>query len=685
MSVPLEAFLCERIDWSRPELAAIGDRRRATGDDGAALAAFVRHLRSRPTPRLGFTAAYAALLRERVPAADRAAATRRWEAALAADLLMPYHGNALAALGPETILLAATPELCRRSAERVLAYRDRWSDGYWGVVHSVCDLLRCLWPLAECADADLLPLFGWLLTKAEVEWANARGWDESTLGSSGHNWYAHTFTGFWMCGLFFPEFRGFAQFQALAHGYLDRELAVLFEDDGWSKEGSPGYHTFAADNLALFAHLARLNGVPVSAAAAARLRTIADAGWRLLCPDGDYPAFHDHVRQNRYQGFHGQDRPEATPCAHLRRRAARHALGEAKLVAEALDPDWTPPWGGLLPDEGEDLLPAYRRLAPCPPPAPDTALPRSGFYVMRQDWTPAADCLALSAGALGPRITSHKHADFFNFELYARGRRVLVDNWYGSVAEERQDDRVRMWRVSSAAHNVATVDGEDHVQIVREFLFGSVAVPTVDDWRTTPAFAYFSGVHEGYLRPPTQVCAVRRKVFYLRGGYWILIDRFTPWTDAPHSYQLHFHLNVPAALGPDGRLVTSGHGGNLLIAPVPGAAGTARLAPNPYPIAGYENPQHLCYTRQGGGRDLFVTLLVPFTDGQAPAVAARLLEVECDGRRLTPWEGTALEIEVAGRRDVYVDLHLQWNLPWRAGGISGQGRLFHSACPGLTD
>ena len=46
-------------------------------------------------------------------------------------------------------------------------------------------------------------------------------------------------------------------------------------------------------------------------------------------------------------------------------------------------------------------------------------------------------------------------------------------------------------------------------------------------WHSTPAYAYFSGVHEAYERLALQVSGSRRKVFYLRGEYWILIDRFT--------------------------------------------------------------------------------------------------------------------------------------------------------------
>lgn len=675
----LARLLCAHIDWQHPGLAqsTAAAAYRAEDFDAAAVG-FVRYLRGRETPRLGYTKGYVRELRAQAPAEQSAAARERLEAALGQDLLMPYHRNAFAALGAETILLAATPELCRRMADRVRENQPRWADGFWGVTHSVCDLLRFLWPLEECADEDLIPLFCWLLTKAEGEWVWARSWDENTLGTSGHNWWAHTFLGFWMLGLCFPELQGMGRFAAFVPEYLERELGLLFEDDGWSKEGSPGYHDFAVENLLLFAHLAELNGITLSEATRQRLRVIADAGWRLLAPDGDYPVFGDAVRASQYAGFHAHQRPDLLPCTVLRRRAARFSLPEAKFVAEALNPDWQPPFGELLPDDGLDLLPTYRRLPAISPTLPDACLRRSGLYAMRQNWTPQADYAALIAGALGPRITSHKHADLFAFELYSRGRRLLVDNWYGSVAEEREDDNVRMWRVSSAAHNVATVDGQDHVPIVREFLYGATVLPLVDDWRSTASYAYFSGVHEGYLRVGVSAC--RRKLFYLRGGYWILIDRFTAETDAEHTYQLHFHLNAPATLQRDSSVITHGDGGNLLIMPVAGENDLAMIDPNPYPIPGYENPAHLSYTRRTHGNDLFVTLLVPFVNDDTPKVAASLLNVTCDERTLSPWEATALRITINGREDVYFDQHMQWNLPWSAGGYTGSGRLFHSQC-----
>lgn len=677
-------FVCESVDWTRPELATTEAAAAChAGRPLEAARAFVHYLRHRETPRLGYTRAYVAALRASATPEEVQAAADRWEKAHAEPLVV-HHTAMYYHLGPEAFLLAATPDRCRLMAEKILEHHDRWDEGSWGVVHSVVDLIRFLLPLDDCSDADLVPFFAWLLTKTRKEWSEARRWSETTLGTSGHNWWAHTFLGFFTLGLFFPEFRGVERFRSLGLDYLDREVDILFYADGWSKEGAPGYSLFAAGNLLRWAYLAELNGLTVREPTRAKLRVMADAGWRLLTPDGGYPVFGDDTRSAAGFIARGQWSRRAAPAVpletaaltQLRSFAAQFTLPEAKWVAQTLSPDWEPLYG-VLASEGRDLYAAYHRVPAVPPPGPDTCLRDSGYYMMRQDWSRQADYLALVAGPLGERVTSHQHADRLSFELYARGRRILVDNWYGPSFNPDYDPQARMWRVGTAAHNTATVDGQDQVPVVAEFLLGATITPTVDDWRSERDFAYFSGVHEGYLHR-LGVTAVRRKLFYLRGQYWIMLDRFTSPGEAEHEYQLHFHLNVPHTLAPDGRLVTHGEGGNLLLVPVPGMEGAAAVEPHPWPVKDYENPDHLTYTRRAVGNWMFGTLMIPFEGDTPPSVAVEVLPVQADEREVSSFEITALAVTLDGRRDVYLDQHMQWNLPWRTDAYTGEGRLFHS-------
>ncbi len=669
MTDALYRQLCDLIDWSRPELAATEFAAcYQRGDYPAAARGFARYLRARPRPQLGYSADYIAALRAAVTPEQLADASAKMDGVLTHELQSGVHGSPLLSLGAEVYQLAATEAQFLAMAGRIAELRESWGAGAWGTTHSICNFLQSVWPLAEFPDDALIVLLCWLHAQWAKEWAWARTWEESMLGNSGHNWWLHTFGGCWKAGLFFPEIRDFTQFRAFAPAYLEREMSVLMAPDGFTRERS-GYHWGTADMFLSYTKLAELNGITFSSDYYARLQAIANVEWKLTAPDGDLPLVGD----------------TSSGCApgreftRLRWQSAQFGIPAAKYVAEALDPHWQPPYADLLPRDGENLLSAYRQLPAQAPASTDTCLPESGYYFMRQDWTPKSDWVCLDAGARGSLVTSHDHTAFFHLLLYSQGRPILLDNCSGPYGDEPS----RRWRVGSFAHNVATVDGEDHLPIRSEWRWDAMVTPVVDAWISAPDYAYFSGAHEGYGRLAHAVSSSRRKLFYLRGGYWVLIDRFTTSymvEKAAHRYQQHFHLGPPAELLPEGRVVTRGDGGNLLIVPVPGVNGTAVLEPNPYPLDGYDNPAHLSYTRVSPENDLLVTLLAPFT-GAMPDVQVQLLEIEADGRVLAPWEATALEIVIEGRRDVYVDLHMQWNLPWRVAEFSGETRLFHSRVP----
>ena len=660
--------ICEQIDWSRLELQAIARTKETDGPYKAAIE-LVRYLRDRSEPRLIYGREYVRLLRSKASDEQRRAARDRIERALRRPLVVEgQHNNPISQVAPDTVFLGTDEALCRQIAKVVLDWREQWSTGSWGMTRGICDLITWLFVVPECPDEAIVPLLGWLLEQSRAEWNWARTWNENSLGNSGHNWWLHTFIGFWQAGLYFPQFKGFEQFRALAPTYFEREMQLLMESDGFTRERSSGYHWGTFDHWLRVLHLAQANGLPLSKEFHKRLAKVAEVEWKTLAPNGDIP----HLGDTR--PLHKADRS----LERLRRVAAVFGMPEAKYVAESLAPGWTPALAGLLLEGGRNVLPEYERLVARAPAGPtaDTVLPASGYYFMRQDWTPHSDWMSIEAGPLGSIVQSHDHTHVFNFELYSRGRPALIDNGSGPYG----NSPARMWRVGSASHNVATVDDADHIPVRDEWRWNGAVIPVVDSWLTKPSYAYFSGAHEGYRYLREGIASARRKIFYLRGEYWILIDRFTPETQAEHTYRLHYHVGAPCSL--DGsRLLTQNEGTNLLIVPVPGLDGEPALEPCPYPLEGYDNPTHLFYTRRAAGNQLFATLLVPFEGTNPPPVAVNCIEVRADGRRLSPWEATGLEIKVDGRRDVYVDLHMQWNLPWEAGGYSGEGRLFHSRCP----
>ena len=667
-------MLCERVDWSRPELAGSGFAAayRAGRVEQAALD-FVRYLRRRPTPHMGYTKDYVARLRAHATPEFRAKAAAEIASLLGTGFLggsFPDGRGTLLAVRPEVLQVAATRADFDVFARNLTASRNGWSRGAHHTHVNILRYLQAAWPLEECSDESLVPVLGFLAAAHAAGWVGARTWDDASHGTA-HNWWAYEFGGNWKSSLLFPELVGFAKFGAFFPENFEREIRLLFQPDGFTREISTAYHIGTVDIFFDLARLAQLNGLHLSAVCHERLRAAAEVEWKLMQPDGNYPAFGDCFNH----GPHVLER--------ARSLAAIAGIPESKFLAETLDPAWKSPFGEMLveslnyPSVGEDLRQAYDKLPARAPATLDTALPLSGYYAMRQDWSAHADYAAVEASARGMIYTSHGHSAIFDLKLCARGRAILVGNGKGP---DDHGSPPRRWRASTAAHSAATADGEEHVPLRAIYRFAREVAPVVIDWQSTPGYAYFHGVHEAYNNLPNPIRSACRKLFYLRGKYWILIDRFSSGVaDAPHTYQQHYQVGVPSHLDADGRCITEGAGGNLMFVPVAGATGGAAKTPCPFPLDDYPCPDQLSYTQQRAGHGLLITLLVPFVGAAAPQVSVKMLDVHCDDRTLSRHEATGLEIRFGAERHVYVDLHTHWNLPWECGGAHGHRMLFHSA------
>ena len=674
--------LCQQIDWERSEIAesAFASEWRRGNAEAAALG-FVRYLRARERPHMGYTREYVHQLREHATPEFREQARQQVASLLGKGFQTGPHPDGRGTLlfeRPEVLQVGAAHQDFEQYARNVIQGREMWEKSRHHTIVNIARFLQCVWPLEECADECLVPVFAFLVSALPREWASNRTWGEVMLGSNGHNWWVYQHGGLWKIGLLFPELKGCEQFQAFFPTYFEREISLLFHDDGFTRECSVSYHIGTVDGFLDAVRLAHVNGLRFSAGFHEKLRKAAEVEWKLMTPDGTFPDFGDCHASPRYVS----DR--------LRSMAALHGLPEAKYLAEELFPETEKPFGEMrieslhYPSVGEDLRSVYDELEPRPPESLDTALPISGYYAMRDAWTTSSNYAAIEASARGTIGSSHGHSAVFDLKLHSHGRPILIGNGKGPDVGD-MTNLERMWRISNASHSTTTVDGEDHAPIRTIYRFGRVVMPTIEEWRSEEEFVYFSGSHEAYERLEKKVPGSRRKLFYLRNEYWILIDRFTAaGEDDPHTYQQHFQVANPVSLSEEGRALTTADGGNLLFVPVDGADGDASLGPCPHPFEGHPTPSQLCYTRETNGSFLFVTLLVPFLGDDVPEVEARLVEVLADGRALSSWEATGLEIRIGGRTDIYMDTHMHWNLPWRCGGHHGAERLFHSACQRLT-
>ncbi|MHB9023144.1 MAG: heparinase II/III family protein [Armatimonadota bacterium] len=660
--------LCNHVDWNHPNIAGTPMATfNAVGDTVQAARQFVRYLRERETPQWIYTANYARRVRDNATPAYREEAGRAVrelntggaESGYGRILCLPF-------IPAEHFHAGADEEALTALMHGVLAGRDHW--GQWGcqTIFRWFETIQALWPMEECPDDFFIPALAWLLEDAHHAWTFTQRWTEAMLGTGGHNWWAFELCALWKISFYFPEFRDVAKWRAFYPTYVEREVAMSLSADGYSEEQSMSYHWALEEIIAGVMRIVRLNGLPVSETLQRQMEDCAAFAHRIITPDGKTPAFGDHG---------------AVPILdRVREAAAFYEMPEAKYVAEALDSTGASPIAGMLVNPrnfgwaGVDMAPAYDAVTPAAPPL-DTALRKAGLYVMRSSWERDAHYLCMEACPRGAVVTSHGHTTLMHFIAHSHGTPVLVD----SDAGWETDTSGVWWRTGSFSHNVATADGEHHLPIRSIFRWDQDVRPLVDAWESTPAYSYFSGVHEGYERLPKRVTGTRRKIFGLRGDYWILLDRFTAaGRDDAHAYTQHFQVGLPCRMEADGRVLTTGEAGNLLIVPVEVSPLIKHLEPCPYPQDHYPNPDHLTYTVETDGSALLATVLIPFLGAAVPDVSVRLLPVSTVDRELTPWETTGLEITLNGRRDIYVDVHTHWHQAWTCGGYAGEGRVFHS-------
>jgi hypothetical protein len=352
--------LCEHVDWKRPDLNH-SDAARAfrAGDHRAAALGLIRHLRQRKKPFIGYTASYVAQLRRNATPAYRRQARKTVRDLLAVPFMggdWPDGRGTLFSVRPEEIQVGATKDDFDRHATSIAQARDRWEKCAIHTTYNVARYLQTTFPLTECSDEALLPLFGLLLTIFPKEWSWARTWAEAHLGTTGHNWWAIQFGGTWKIALLFPEFKEFGRFQSFFPTYFERELRVLTFPDGYTHECSTSYHIGTTDLFVDVARLAEANGLRFSPAFSKRLRRMVEVEWKLLQPNGNYPAFGDCHNLGPHL------------FKRLRSLAAIMDVPEMKYLAEKMSPREASPFGKMLvgtlsfPIVGVDLARRDRRV-----------------------------------------------------------------------------------------------------------------------------------------------------------------------------------------------------------------------------------------------------------------------------------------------------------------------------------
>jgi hypothetical protein len=337
----------------------------------------------------------------------------------------------------------------------------------------------------------------------------------------------------YMLGASFPEFTDAPRWRTTARAVLEGRLAEQFYADGGTVEQSTFYHHASVGDYLLAALTARAIGEELSPAVWQAIERGIAFSMALQQPDGRTPEIGgaDDGKPIRMEHLPFWDfRPYQALGAVLFRR------GDFKASAGRFHEDAL--W--LLGPSG---LEHFEALPASPPLDTSLALPHSGYWVLRSDWSATADYVCFDCGeqAAGMRPdgipnSMHGHADCLSVIVGLRGQRVLIDSGFHAY------NCGGTWEAhfrETAAHNTARIDGRDQARHLGKMAWAYSWRAFPEGWATDGAGAWAVGAHDGYDRGPDGV--THRRAAWLRdGGYVIVYDEFVG--HGAHDLEINFQF-----------------------------------------------------------------------------------------------------------------------------------------------
>ena len=426
--------------------------------------------------------------------------------------------------------------------------------------------------------------------------------------------------GLFYASTLFPEFRDAERWREVAVRTLVAESDAQVCRDGVHFEQSTCYHRYSVDTYLHFLLLAERNGIEIPEHVHERVRQMVEFLLAIRQSDGTIPAIGD------------DDGGCLLPLTDRPAGDARGLFAVAAALFRRRDFVWAA--DGLAPEVAWLMGPDTANILDGIPGAPPThdpscVFPSGGYAVMRSGWDADAHQAIVDIGPIGcPVSGGHGHADLLSLQCSIFGEPCLVDaGTYSYTGESQWRDFFR----STAAHSTVMVDGVSQAEPAGAFGWKGQPRVRLREWHSTAEFDFLDAEHDGYLSLPDPVVH-RRRVIFVKPGYWILIDDLAG--AAHHQVDLTFQfgaLDVTLGHHPWARAQTPG-GRVLWISPFPSAPVHPSLK------SGELSPPRGWISREYGQRQAapmliysfavalpwrIVTLLLPDRQGQPSPPAVR--------------------------------------------------------------
>jgi hypothetical protein len=338
----------------------------------------------------------------------------------------------------------------------------------------------------------------------------------------GNNWLTMEISALATVATSFPEYKDSEEWMAYSIKTMTKSMKNQVYADGVQTELTSHYHNVSLHNFELFKEICDHSGQ-------------------------DLPDFFNQTIEDMYSYIAHVVRPDGFRI--LNNDGDRGSDRELILAgAEKFD---QPGWEYIATNGNSGTKPVD---------GPSYVYPWAGHLISRSGFGTDAHW---SFFDIGPWGSGHQHSDKLHISISAYGRDLLVDAgrfaYTGDVAR-----KFRPFARGSAGHNVILIDGK-----------GQGPGPThakeplgEDYYKIADGFDYASNSFDSF-RDIDGKAAHFRSVFYVRGEFWVVVDRII--TDRPRKIDAMWHWHPECIVEQDGSIVkTANKKGNLAVIPVSG-------------------------------------------------------------------------------------------------------------------
>ncbi|MEZ4905340.1 MAG: heparinase II/III family protein [Spirosomataceae bacterium] len=419
---------------------------------------------------------------------------------------------------------------------------------------------------------------------------------------SSNNWLTMEISALATVATNFPEFKAANEWLQYAIATMVESMKEQVYPDGVQTELTSHYHNVALANFVLFKDICDRANKPLPDFFNQTIENMYSYIAHAIRPDG--------FRILNNDGDRGSDRALVLEAAQQFNQPdwAYIASNGTKGTKPTLGPSYFYPWAGHL-------------------------ISRSGYDVQAH-W---------SFFDIGPWGSGHQHNDKLHLSISAYGRDLLVDAGRFAYTGETAD-KFRPYAKGSEGHNLLLIDNH-----------GQKPGPTLakeavshDYFQINKDFDYATNFMSDFMEIQG-IAQHSRTLFYVRGEFWIVIDRVK--TDRPRQIDALWHWHPSCDVVKENTTVkTKNQQGNLAIIPLSSQKFTIEFIKGQEKpaIQGWYSPEYNLfepnitskYRVDINGNETFVWLLLP-SEKETPVVKAKLLaQTE---------EGVELEVKKNGK------------------------------------